>query len=97
MCEANPPNPKAPAWLSCQEVVDQLLDYVDGELSPEARQQLERHFKLCPPCREFLGQYRALPGLCSRALGQAMPDEAVERLANFLRARAQDGRDPSRH
>lgn len=90
MCDAKPPKTKTPEWLSCQKVIDRLLGYVDGDLCEEERLKLERHFKLCPPCREFLRQYRCLPELCVRALRQSMPDEAVERLKTFLKARAED-------
>lgn len=93
MCDAKPPKTKTPEWLSCQKVVERLLDYIDGALSDEERQKLERHFKLCPPCREFLRQYRCLPELCERALRQSMPDEAVDRLRAFLKSRAED--DPA--
>lgn len=90
MCDAKTLKTKTPEWLSCQKVVDRLLDYVDGALAEEERRKLERHFKLCPPCREFLRQYRCLPELCERALRQTMPDEAVDRLKAFLKAKVGD-------
>ncbi|MDR0966443.1 MAG: zf-HC2 domain-containing protein [Myxococcales bacterium] len=95
MSDAQPPKTKPPEWISCQELTEQLLDYVSDTLELEMRGRLERHFKLCPPCFKFLREYRMLPQLCQRTLQHAMPDEAAERLTAFLRARAWDDHDPS--
>lgn len=88
--DANSPKIKTPEWCSCQSVVDRMLDYVESALSTEDQRQLDRHFKLCPPCREFLRQYRCLPTLCERALERSMPEDAVERLRAFLKAKVED-------
>ena len=88
--DANPPKTRTPEWCSCQSVVDRMLDYVESALSTEDQRQLDRHFKLCPPCREFLRQYRCVPTICERALERSMPEEAVERLRAFLKAKVED-------
>lgn len=93
MSDARPPSSKTPEWISCQELIDHLLEYVEDALTIETRDKLERHFKLCPPCREFLRQYRALPAICERALNQSMPADSAERLSAFLKARTEDDPD----
>ncbi len=69
---------------TCKEVVDVLLEYLDGEMTPELRSKLEEHFHGCAPCEEFLSQYRATVGLCRKALEKRMPDAVSERLKSFL-------------
>jgi len=36
--------------LSCQEVLDQLWEYLDGELDPETSRQIELHLEACACC-----------------------------------------------
>ena len=69
---------------TCKEVVDLLLQYLDGEMTPELRAKLEEHFHGCSPCEEFLSQYRTTVGLCRKALEKRMPDAVSERLKSFL-------------
>jgi len=42
---------------SCETVRDLLVDYADGELSPERAEEVRAHLSACPSCRE---QVRAL-------------------------------------
>jgi anti-sigma factor RsiW len=44
--------------MTCQQLIDFLNDYVDGELSADARQRFEAHLTACRDCRDYLGQYR---------------------------------------
>lgn len=70
---------------TCRETIDQLLDYLDGELPPELRAHLEEHLGGCQPCGDFLASYRATLGVCRKALKTKMPDELADRLNAFLR------------
>ncbi len=44
--------------MTCREVYDFLMDYLDGELAPPQAAEFERHLKLCPPCVAYLESYR---------------------------------------
>lgn len=46
--------------MGCQEFVEQLSAYVDGELSPPRRDALETHVRGCAECAARLDQLRAL-------------------------------------
>ena len=72
--------------FNCKDSIDKLLEYLDGEVSPEVKQNLEQHFQGCTPCEEFLKQYRETAPLCRKALLRSrMPTEVAERLSSFLR------------
>jgi anti-sigma factor RsiW len=73
-----------PEWVSCKHSIDRLLEYLDGTLPPEEKAKLDRHFKLCPPCLDLLRKYRAVPGICQKALDESLPDGAADRLTAFL-------------
>lgn len=70
---------------TCKDSVEFLLEYLDGELTPELRAKLETHLGGCSPCEEFLRSYRATPGLCRKALAREVPREVAARLTDFLR------------
>ncbi len=72
---------------NCKDSIDYLLHFLDGELPAEEAAQLQEHLKGCPPCIDFLRQYRATPTLCKRALARKIPTEVADRLTAFLRAK----------
>lgn len=45
--------------LTCQQVVDYLMAFLDGELADAERSVFEMHLKLCPDCVCYLETYRA--------------------------------------
>jgi anti-sigma factor RsiW len=75
---------------TCQDSINLLLDYLDGEMAPELAAALREHLEGCEPCVEFLHSYEATPRLCRKALEARMPESVAERLTDFLRARLPD-------
>ena len=69
---------------TCKDSVELLLEYLDGELTPELREKLEEHLGGCSPCEDFLKSYRATPGLCRKALARDVPREVAAKLTDFL-------------
>ncbi len=50
----------------CEELFARLSAYLDGELSSEARTEIEEHLCGCPPCIEFVESLRRTVDLCRR-------------------------------
>lgn len=46
--------------MNCQEIQNELSAYVDGELSPELRTQIDAHVGSCPQCRERFAELKKL-------------------------------------
>lgn len=44
--------------MTCREVIDFLMAYVDGELAADVRSEFERHLAVCQPCVDYLASYR---------------------------------------
>ena len=44
--------------MTCWELVEFLLDYLDGLLSEPERRSFEEHLGECPDCVAYLGTYR---------------------------------------
>jgi anti-sigma factor RsiW len=72
---------------TCQDSINLLLDYLDGEMPADVAAELREHLAGCEPCVEFVQSYRSTPGLCRKALQARMPDEVARRLTAFLRSR----------
>ena len=53
--------------LSCQQLVEQLTDYLEGELDPQAVGSIEAHLADCPGCDAALQHLR----VTVEALGQS--------------------------
>lgn len=67
---------------------DNLSAYLDGELQPGERAQLEAHLAGCPDCRARLGQLRAVSGLVKA--------QALEPVPLALKNAVLNGRAPAR-
>ena len=44
--------------IRCQEVVELITDYLEGQLDETTRTELEAHLPLCEGCDEYLRQMR---------------------------------------
>ncbi len=71
--------------LDCQQTVDLLGDYIEGELEEQKAQRLEHHLDACPSCVEFVESYRETGVLCRKALAVEMPQQVKTTLFEFLR------------
>lgn len=70
----------------CDECVELLVDYLDGELPPDRAKALELHLDLCPPCVAFLNTYRGTVKAARALQPEDIPPELIQRLIEFLRA-----------
>jgi mycothiol system anti-sigma-R factor len=71
--------------ITCREIVELLIDYLDGELPEDRRQHLEQHLDLCPPCLTYLETYKVTIRLTRRLPCEPPPPELLERLKKVLR------------
>jgi hypothetical protein len=46
--------------LRCRDVLDLLVDFVDGELDPATLEKVRAHLDGCHTCEKFGGDYAAL-------------------------------------
>ncbi len=72
--------------MVCKEFTSLLCDYIEGELDPETHEELEEHFKDCPPCVAFLNTYKKTSQLCRQTLGQIeIPPALKKKLNDFIK------------
>jgi anti-sigma factor (TIGR02949 family) len=59
----------------CREAMDRLDDYLDRELTPDVKVNLEAHMKLCDHCTEEYGLRSAAQDILRcKLLGEKCPD-----------------------
>jgi len=49
--------------ISCVEVWREVSNYIDADISPELRERMEAHFKVCSHCSAVLDGMRNIVGL----------------------------------
>jgi len=69
---------------SCQELLGQLSDYVDGELEEALCAELEAHLAGCANCRVMVDTVRKTITLYSRQATTKLPADVEARLFSVL-------------
>jgi len=80
------PDPRAgqAGRITCEAAIALMVDYLDAALAPPTLEDLETHFRDCPPCRAYLATYAKTRELTAQATRVEMPDEMKARLRRFL-------------
>jgi len=73
--------------ISCQQLIEYCLDYIEGDLPEEEQVRFRRHLGQCPDCVTFFETYRRTPEVSREVLGTGMPVSVKESVWCFLRAR----------
>lgn len=73
--------------LQCRDIVELLLEYLDGELDHATAEALEAHLADCQECTAFLNTYRGTVRMTRRLREEILPAALRERLLTFLRQR----------
>ena len=77
--------------LDCREAVERLYEYFDQELTPEVREAVERHLRMCGECLQHFEFERAfLRFLEARARGRGAGPDVKRRILRELFG-AEDG------
>ena len=66
--------------MSCQQFVELVNDYFEGELSWREKRRFEKHIKQCMWCSRYLEQMRVTIRVVGRIEEDAIAPEAREEL-----------------
>jgi mycothiol system anti-sigma-R factor len=86
--------PETPAgFVDCDETVERLYTYLDGELTEERRVEIVRHLDLCGPCVRAYGFEAELRKVIASRCKDRVPESLMARVAAALAAEhaRQDG------
>jgi mycothiol system anti-sigma-R factor len=70
----------------CQEAIATLYSFLDGELTPDRREQIQHHLDECGPCFEAFDFEAELKALIARKCRDEVPEALRRRVADALRA-----------
>jgi len=75
------------AGMSCREVLADLSDYIDGNLTDERVAQIRAHVQDCDWCERFGGEFSAVVKGLRELLAEPEPidDDVEQRLLKRLR------------
>ena len=81
--------------MTCRELIEFLMAYLDGELPEEQRRSFDAHLEICPACVAYLKTYEEtiqLGKTVCHELDEPVPDCVPDELVQaILTARAQLG------
>ena len=75
----------ATEFLSCQELVELITDYLDGVMPGEQRVAFEQHLAICPPCRGYLAEIRQTVAVAGRLTEDMLSEEARDVMLQAFR------------
>jgi len=82
---AGPEGPAKAGFVDCDETIERLYFYLDGELTEERRVEIARHLDLCGPCVGAYGFESELRRVIASRCKDHVPDELLTRVADALR------------
>jgi anti-sigma factor RsiW len=69
----------------CYELLEQVSEYIDGELEPGLCQELEAHLAGCPNCRIMVDTVRKTITLYHAQTPAELPQDVEDRLYKVLK------------
>ena len=73
--------------LTCQSFLDDLSDYIDGDVAEEIRVTFEAHLAKCPNCWVVFDETQRTVEIVQRLDCHPMPDKVRDRLMQTLSAK----------
>lgn len=72
----------------CENLVDEIMDYINQELDDKTLSELEKHLTVCPECKAFVDTYKRMLELSGNLKNQKfVTPEIRERLKEFLKSK----------
>jgi anti-sigma factor RsiW len=72
-------------YLTCQELVELVTEYLDGALDPRDRTRFEEHVMTCPPCHAHIDQMRKTIDVLGHVSEETLSDAAEQDLLEAFR------------
>ena len=72
--------------MTCQQLVDFIMSYLDDELASGERAEFDRHLAACPPCINYLKTYEKTVLLTKATADDPVPAEVPESLVQAILA-----------
>jgi len=81
--------------LNCKGVIREISNYIDGELEPSVKEELERHLAHCEDCTMIVDQTKKTVEIFCDAQPVELPSDVRSRLHSALRKKIGGGSGPN--
>lgn len=71
----------------CDKRIQEIADYIDGELDSEVCEKLEKHLDECENCRLMVDSMKQTVQLCRDGHCEDLPEDIAEKLNESIRKR----------
>jgi mycothiol system anti-sigma-R factor len=71
--------------VNCRDLVEKLIEYLDGELAAEEAQHIREHLDECEPCVRYVRTYELTIQITRRLPPTPPPATLLERLRQAAR------------
>lgn len=75
--------------MNCKGVIHEISSYIDGELDPAVKQELQHHLEKCPDCKMVVDQTRLTIEIFCGSEPVDLPTGVKTRLHEALRRKIQ--------
>lgn len=72
--------------IVCQQLVEKVTDYLEGDLDPRDRAAVEAHLTVCAHCSGYVEQVRRMLQLTGAVEPEPLPDALLDALTRRYRA-----------
>jgi anti-sigma factor RsiW len=72
---------------ACSKYIQDIADYIDGEIDETLCAQLEEHLKTCNNCRIMVDTLKQTVVLCREGVKEELPPEIGSKLNDAIRKR----------
>lgn len=69
-----------PHELDCQEALNHLYEFLDGEITPDSHDQISHHLHECGPCLQEYDVERIVKSIVARSCAEVAPAQLKTRL-----------------
>jgi anti-sigma factor (TIGR02949 family) len=76
--------------IDCRDVVAELVNYLDGEVTAELRREIEAHVAECRTCEAIYDSTRKTLRISTEARTFALPEAASEAIVGRIMRRIRD-------
>jgi len=70
--------------LTCQQLIDFIMSYMDDELPQDQRAEFDRHMAACPSCVDYLKTYEKTLLLAKSCADDLVPEAIPESLVQAI-------------
>ena len=72
--------------MTCQQLIDFIMSYVENQLPQEERSEFDRHLAVCPSCVNYMKTYERTVLLAKACAEDPVPADVPESLVQAILA-----------